>query len=54
MESFGFVLSPNWDPLWSPDISTKQPKFIALDNNYFMEIDLSKDRGQEAFKLLGI
>ena len=32
VNSFGLILAPAWDPIWSTTIPKTKPKIIALDN----------------------
>ena len=44
---FGFVLAPSYDPIWSADVPGQAPKFIALDNQKLVLVDLSQEDEQQ-------
>ena len=51
--AFGFILLPDWDPLWSPKISKEQTQFLAIDAHKVALIDLAK-KDHEVAKIYGI
>ena len=42
VESFGFLLLPDWDPVWSDKPSSAKPSFLSIDAHKVVLIDLAE------------